>query len=203
MTTCLVRLGCGLCLGVLVPSVSTWAQDGEATPPTPLVPESVEDSKPLPTPDEARPYDAEAPAAPRNEIVPLTSMSLKDRVGLPVEIRNSQAYPKLEAELLAQQQQDTELYAVEPPHNWTAIGNPFATIEAPLEPLTHRPLYFEEPEAERYGCVCSDCCQPFVSGARFILGIPLVSVQSLCTPPHHRVTSCWPDIVDPAFEYDW
>jgi hypothetical protein len=44
--------------------------------------------------------------------------------------------------------------------------------------LCHNPLYFEEPNLERYGygcgctCYCSDCCQSAVSAAHFFATIP-------------------------------
>jgi hypothetical protein len=53
--------------------------------------------------------------------------------------------------------------------------------------VTYNPLYFEDPQLERYGHSYGDCIQPFVSVGRFgvqLLGLPY---QMALDPPHKEV----------------
>ena len=66
--------------------------------------------------------------------------------------------------------------------------------------MRHRPLYFEEINAERYGYTVSYCLQPVISAARFFGTIPalpykmVVECPRRCTYPlgHYRPGSCVP-----------
>jgi hypothetical protein len=67
--------------------------------------------------------------------------------------------------------------------------------------MRHRPLYFEEINAERYGYVCcGPCLQPLVSAGHFLATIPTLPYQMCVNPPcectytlgHYRPGSCVP-----------
>jgi len=49
--------------------------------------------------------------------------------------------------------------------------------------LCHRPLYFEEPNVERYGYQLG-CLQPVVSGAHFFATVPFVPYKMVLCRPH-------------------
>ena len=52
--------------------------------------------------------------------------------------------------------------------------------------MRHRPLYFEETNAERYGYVCcGPCLQPFVSAGHFLATLPTLPYQLCVNPPCH------------------
>jgi len=53
--------------------------------------------------------------------------------------------------------------------------------------MHHRPLYFEEVNAERYGYTPSYFFQPVISGARFFLTIPALPYKMAIDHPHERV----------------
>jgi hypothetical protein len=68
--------------------------------------------------------------------------------------------------------------------------------------MRHRPLYFEETNAERYGYVsCGPCLQPLVSAGHFLATIPTLPYQMCVNPPcectytlgHYRPGSCVPN----------
>jgi len=68
--------------------------------------------------------------------------------------------------------------------------------------MHHRPLYFEETNAERYGYVCcGPCLQPFVSAGHFLATIPTLPYQMWVNPPcectytlgQYRPGSCVPN----------
>lgn len=202
MTTHLARFTCGLCLAAILPSQSLPAQEPAENPDQPNGFQSAPAETPSSLPFALqREDDVKAKREPINYL-PVTASSLQDRLELPEDLRTSPSYVELKGQLEQQRQEDLGFRAAEPPANWHVIGDPFATIEAPLDPLTHNPLYFEEPLAERYGYVYSDCVQPYASASHFFLRVPLMSVQMLITPPRRLVTPYWPQIVDPAFEYD-
>ena len=64
----------------------------------------------------------------------------------------------------------------------------------------HRPLYFEEINAERYGYTVSYALQPLISGAHFFATIPALPYKMAIDPPrdciytlgHYRPGSCAP-----------
>ncbi|NOY41844.1 MAG: hypothetical protein GXP26_08415 [Planctomycetes bacterium] len=66
--------------------------------------------------------------------------------------------------------------------------------------LRHRPLYFEEINAERYGYTASYCLQPLISAGRFFLTIPALPYKMAVDRPHscsytlghYRPGSCAP-----------
>ncbi len=60
-------------------------------------------------------------------------------------------------------------------HHWSATG------------LRHRPLYFEEVNAERYGYTASYCLQPLISAGRFFLTIPALPSKMAVDRPHSCV----------------
>jgi hypothetical protein len=73
--------------------------------------------------------------------------------------------------------------------HWSATG------------MRHRPLYFEEINAERYGYTCcGPCLQPLVSAGHFLATIPTLPYQLFVRPPcqctytlgHYRPGSCVP-----------
>jgi hypothetical protein len=73
--------------------------------------------------------------------------------------------------------------------HWSATG------------MRHRPLYFEEINAERYGYVSGGpCLQPLVSAGHFLATIPTLPYQMCVNPPcectytlgHYRPGSCVP-----------
>lgn len=73
--------------------------------------------------------------------------------------------------------------------HWSATG------------MRHRPLYFEEINAERYGYTCGYCIQPLVSAGHFFATIPTLPYQMIAQPPcectytlgHYRPGSCVPN----------
>ena len=64
----------------------------------------------------------------------------------------------------------------------------------------HRPLYFEEINAERYGYTPSHCLQPFISAGRFLVTIPAMPYLIAASAPrdcvytlgHYRPGDCVP-----------
>lgn len=66
--------------------------------------------------------------------------------------------------------------------------------------MRHRPLYFEEINAERYGYTVSYCLQPVISAARFFATIPALPYKMVVDCPrscsytlgHYRPGSCAP-----------
>lgn len=66
--------------------------------------------------------------------------------------------------------------------------------------MKHRPLYFEETNAERYGHTPGYCIQPFVSAGHFLATIPTLPFQMWSQPPcectytlgQYRPGSCVP-----------
>ncbi|MCH8841096.1 MAG: hypothetical protein IH831_10600 [Planctomycetes bacterium] len=66
--------------------------------------------------------------------------------------------------------------------------------------MRHRPLYFEEAGAERYGYTPGYCIQPLVSAGHFFATIPTLPYQMFAQPPcqctytlgHYRPGSCVP-----------
>lgn len=202
MTIRLAQFSCGLCLTAILTSQSLPAQEPVQNPAEPNALQAAPAEPPAALPFELGP-DVDVKDKQKSiNYLPVTASSLQDRLDLPATLSESPIYPELKADLDKERRENRGFRAVEPPANWHAIGNPFATIQAPLEPLTHNPLYFEEPLAERYGYVYSDCVQPFASASHFYLRVPLLSLQMLVTPPRSLVTPNWPQIVDPAFEYD-
>jgi hypothetical protein len=53
--------------------------------------------------------------------------------------------------------------------------------------LCHRPLYFEDVNAERYGYTVSRFFQPVISGAKFFLTIPALPYKMTVDPPHECI----------------
>lgn len=53
--------------------------------------------------------------------------------------------------------------------------------------LCHRPLYFEDVNAERYGYTISRFFQPVISGAKFFLTIPALPYKMAVDPPHECI----------------
>lgn len=74
----------------------------------------------------------------------------------------------------------------------------------------HKPLYFEQVQAERYGHSVSPCLQPFCSGAHFFGSLVTLPYQMGLTPPnecmyplgHYRPGNCAPYMV-PAVPFTW
>ena len=50
--------------------------------------------------------------------------------------------------------------------------------------LCHRPLYFEEPNLERYGHTSRFLTQPFLSGAHFFSSVPALPLKMAIERPH-------------------
>ncbi len=53
--------------------------------------------------------------------------------------------------------------------------------------LCHRPLYFEEINAERYGYTCHPICQPLVSGAHFFATVPILPYKMALDAPRRPI----------------
>ena len=66
--------------------------------------------------------------------------------------------------------------------------------------MHHRPLYFEEVNAERYGYTPGHCIQPIISAGRFVATIPALPYLMVASPPcrcvytlgHYRPGDCVP-----------
>jgi hypothetical protein len=71
--------------------------------------------------------------------------------------------------------------------------------------LCHKPLYFEQPQLERYGHTTGPFTQPVISGAHFFLNIATLPYQMAINPPHecqyalgyYRPGSCAPKMIRP------
>jgi hypothetical protein len=71
--------------------------------------------------------------------------------------------------------------------------------------LCHKPLYFEDPQLERYGHSFPPCCQPLISGAHFFTRLPVLPYCMGVEPPmecvyslgHYRPGSCSPYMFEP------
>ncbi len=67
--------------------------------------------------------------------------------------------------------------------------------------LSHKPLYFEEINAERYGYSCRPIAQPAISAAHFFAAVPTLPYQLAAQPPreciytlgYYRPGSCVPN----------
>jgi hypothetical protein len=64
-------------------------------------------------------------------------------------------------------------------NHWPSNG---ATWQSPA--FCYKPLYFEQPNLERYGIGHSCPTNSFLSGARFFADVALLPVHALCQPPH-------------------
>lgn len=72
--------------------------------------------------------------------------------------------------------------------------------------LCHKPLYFEEVQAERYGHVTGPFTQPVISGAHFFLNIAALPYKMAINPPmecqyalgYYRPGSCAPWMIPPV-----
>jgi len=77
--------------------------------------------------------------------------------------------------------------------NWKASG------------LCHKPLYFEDPQLERYGHSWGPYLQPVMSGAHFFLNVPILPYKMGLYPPgecmyslgYYRPGNCAPYMIDP------
>lgn len=71
--------------------------------------------------------------------------------------------------------------------------------------LCHKPLYFEDPQLERYGHTVCPLAQPFISRARFWLTIPVLPYLMGVNPPNeciydlgmYRPGNCAPYMLNP------
>ncbi len=72
--------------------------------------------------------------------------------------------------------------------------------------VCHKPLYFEEPQLERYGHTTGHFAQPVLSGAHFFLNLAALPYQAGINPPwecqyplgYYRPGSCAPWLVPPV-----
>lgn len=72
--------------------------------------------------------------------------------------------------------------------------------------VCHKPLYFEEPQLERYGHTTGHFVQPFLSGAHFFLNLVALPYNAGINPPwecqyplgYYRPGSCAPWLVPPV-----
>ncbi len=85
------------------------------------------------------------------------------------------------------------------PRTWPGI-----TYTWKASALCHKPLYFEEPQLERYGHSRGPIIDPLFSAAHFFVCVPLLPYSMGVEPPHeciyslgyYRSGSCAPWIVD-------
>ncbi len=85
------------------------------------------------------------------------------------------------------------------PRDWPGI-----TYTWKASALCHKPLYFEEPQLERYGHSRGPIIDPLFSAAHFFVCVPLLPYSMGVEPPHeciyslgyYRPGSCAPWIVD-------
>jgi len=70
----------------------------------------------------------------------------------------------------------------------------------PVAPFCYPPLYFEDPCLERYGDAYCEPFQSVVSGARFYLQIPMLSINMFKEPPCKKSYNIWTHTVDEARE---
>ena len=76
---------------------------------------------------------------------------------------------------------------------WTASG------------MCHKPLYFEQPQVERYGHSWGPLLQPLISGGHFFVTVPILPYKMGMYPPgecmyslgYYRPGSCAPYMLDP------
>lgn len=76
---------------------------------------------------------------------------------------------------------------------WTASG------------MCHKPLYFEQPQVERYGHSWGPILQPLISGGHFFITVPILPYKMGTYPPgecmyslgYYRPGSCAPYMLDP------
>ncbi len=86
------------------------------------------------------------------------------------------------------------------PRSWPCI-----TFTWKASGLCHKPLYFEDVHAERYGHTCGPCVQPFISAGHFFLTIPALPYLMGVYPPneciyplgYYRPGNCAPRLLDP------
>ncbi|MFO0886177.1 MAG: hypothetical protein U0894_18675 [Pirellulales bacterium] len=87
------------------------------------------------------------------------------------------------------------------PRNWLA-----STYAWHASALCHKPLYFEEVQAERYGHTHGPFKQPFVSGAHFFVNVATLPYKMAINPPnecqyalgYYRPGSCAPYHIMPV-----
>ena len=53
----------------------------------------------------------------------------------------------------------------------------------------HMPTYFDDVPLERYGQTKSECLQPFLSGTRFYLQVPILPYKMGVNPPHECIST--------------
>ncbi len=85
--------------------------------------------------------------------------------------------------------------------NWTP-----STLTWKATGVCHKPLYFEEPQLERYGHTTGHVVQPFLSGAHFFMNVVTLPYHAGINPPwecqyplgYYRPGSCAPWLVPPV-----
>ena len=166
------------------------ADDGP-TMELPAVPESAPDATLTIGPVETKPAvpDAEPPAVPvfsqdPRPIGDLTTNVSATGDSFPENAAGAQ-YPSIEE----------ALQEIDADRGWAGFGYLWEASAT-----CHRPLYFEEINAERYGYSCCRPLQPAISGARFFATVPAlpykmtVEPRCECVYPlgHYRPGSCAP-----------
>lgn len=150
----------------------------ELAPPSPAIPQKA------PTPKAPTPRDSVESRC----FVAAPMASLTINVSLPTGLLPQDAAAQCSATMVPVD--DSRQYANWSPtdHRWSATCQ------------THRPLYFEEANAERYGYTPAYCLQPLISAGHFFLTIPALPYKMAIACPrdcvsalgHHRPGSCGP-----------
>ena len=98
------------------------------------------------------------------------------------------------------------------PEECSIVGKPFeprnwaeTTFTWKAAGLCHKPLYFEQPQLERYGHYWGPIVQPILSAGHFFVSIPLLPYNMGLNPPnecmyslgYYRPGSCSPYMLDP------
>lgn len=86
------------------------------------------------------------------------------------------------------------------PRAWSGV-----TFTWTASALSHKPLYFEDVQLERYGHMLGPWLQPFASGAHFFLTVPILPYkmglelpnECIYTLGYYRPGSCAPYMLDP------
>jgi hypothetical protein len=80
-----------------------------------------------------------------------------------------------------------------------------STFHYQASALCHKPLYFEEPQLERYGHTAGPVRQPIISGCHFVMNLALLPYRMGINPPtecqyalgYYRPGSCAPWMIPP------
>ena len=82
----------------------------------------------------------------------------------------------------------SEFFTASTPTGSNRFGTDLAYHWQPTN-FFHMPTYFDDVPLERYGQTANECLQPFLSGTRFFLQVPILPYKMGVNPPHECIST--------------